>query len=139
MKIETIYDEIYLGKEIDKIGSMSCIVFNMTEKNIRKWKQKGFFKYLKNNLTSYDFDGVMKFACAKKRLLVDNRDRVVFGCTYFFLCPTIEFANMLVDMLEKLDKGEKVSIEECSGITFNDDDICESSIGNIAECQLFNS
>jgi hypothetical protein len=133
MKIETINDNEELIKEIKKIGPISTISLTLTESEIKKWKRKGFFEHIKRELTKIDIAEVLKFACTSG-LYWEGHNRIVSGRTYIFLCPTIEFANILVSMLKRLDKEEMVSITECFEFK-NEPEI--TSIGEIANCALF--
>lgn len=120
--VEQIYDINKLKNEIKERHPVSI---QLSEHEIKEWKDSGKFAHLKKELAVLP---KMKFSCTK----LDNGD-----CVYYFIPSTKEMMNRICNMLHGLLRHEeKIPLVKC-------DEHAPSSItspraeGSTQSCTLF--
>jgi hypothetical protein len=78
----------------------------LTPDVIEKWKQEGYFRHIRTQLTGLNVDGI-KFACSQDKE----------ACEYFFGLPTEPLKNQVYHMLNALWTFKKQEqLETCSTV-----------------------
>ena len=123
--VKQLFNMEEIDSEIGKHGVEKSITLTLNENDIKIWKEKGYFKHIRNELSIIPN---IQFACVKHG----------YGyCSYHFICDTDEIANRLKRMLKSMHNDNNVRpLMKCSNKILIAPERTISS-GNVEACTLF--
>ncbi len=116
----------YISKYLDHNGSDKlCFSLSLENKKIQEWTEKGKFAHLKKEIQIYQN---LEFGCLKE----EN------ACHYIFFAENTDSYWRILNLMNSLIKGFKVSLTECP--TYDEHSLPDNDSpigGQYNNCQLF--